>query len=170
MMRAQRTHSLTERGMSLVEICVAVALLAIVCAIAVPSIIMANRTSGYRQTIASIVNDVVKHRADASHGATTEYVISRDALVFDGSIVLNPEWVEPPERLPTPDTLTFQGGTGYLYVGPAAQPAAIIIADIDSRPRGPRPGTGEVYAIVVGRTSGARAYRLTSNGWEDYTV
>lgn len=148
-----------QAGFSAIEILVVVGILAIVAAIAVPSIAAAMRVSAYKSTVTAVVSRLSTLRAQASRSSSTRFAV--DEIVLEHrSMVINPDGVEPPDGVRPAGEISFQGGTGHCYVEGVQRPAAIVIANGND--------PDEAYAIVVGSTSRISTRRKTSTGWEDF--
>jgi len=150
----------SQAGFSLLELVIVFAIVAVAAAIAIPSIRSALRVSAYKSTMTSTVDRLVTLRARAAKGDEIQFSTSQ-LVLEDASMLINPRGVPSPDGEPTPESITFQGGTGHSYVQGVRRSAAIVIANSDD--------LTEAYAIVVSSTSRISTKRRTATGWEDFT-
>jgi prepilin-type N-terminal cleavage/methylation domain-containing protein len=157
---AAPTHLSDESGLSMAELLVVVAIVAITAGIAAPSLSATLRTSAYKSTVTTTVNRLATRRAEAARGSSTVFSTQSDIILEHPSMVLNPFDVQPPDLVEIATDITFQGGTGDCYVSGERRRAAIVIANWgDLR---------DAYAIVVGTSGRISTMRRSANGWEEF--
>jgi type II secretory pathway pseudopilin PulG len=138
---------------------IVVTLLVVAAAIAIPSLVAARRAAASRSAVTTTVNALAVRRAQAARGGTQVFTASAEIVRDNSRLVINPPEVAPPDGMRTAEVLTFQGGTGHLFVEGRRQPAAIVFRNPDD--------PSEVYAVIVGSTARVHATRRTPAGWED---
>jgi prepilin-type N-terminal cleavage/methylation domain-containing protein len=150
--------STSQRGVSLVETLVVVALVAIAAAVAVPSLRRASRVTNVGDAEA-LVRARIQTAITTAASRAVSVSLGPAALVETAGVAVNPVDVEPPAGSVTSDVIVFQPGTGYPMAAGARRAVAVVVADREDR--------SHASAIVVGSSATLRSYRLTPRGWEE---
>jgi len=145
-------------GFSLLELVIMVAITVVVFAIAAPALMSSIRGGDLTAAQAEMAAAVRRASEEAATGgARIEF--SASTVHVPRGVALNPAAIccIPGARIS--GDITFQGGTGYPWVGRANQDAAIILADESDLTK--------AVAIVVGASGTVKRLRLAgTNVWE----
>lgn len=151
-------HPGAERGFSVVELLVVVAIVVIAAVMGVMVLTSASRTSALREARAIVASSIRQSAAEAARSGRT---IGVDLWGFPISPAVRVRTDAPvplPESAVVLGAIDLQGGTGYPFSNGTNRAVAVVLEDTDD--------PTQATAIVLGASATVTEYSLSGSTWE----
>ena len=151
-------HPRADRGFSVLELLVVVAIVVIASVMGVMVLTSASRTSALREARAIVASSIRQSTAEAARSGRT---IGVDLWGFpiNSSVRVRTDAPAPlPESAVVLGAIDLQGGTGYPFSNGTNRAVAVVLEDAND--------PTQATAIVLGASATVTEYRLSGSTWE----
>jgi len=146
-----------NRGFSVAELLVVIAVLAVFGAIAVAAFGPAFRTSSFGQAFDTLVADVeTRHQRAATTGRDVVYRPEAE-LLREQIVTVNPTHVPPPPGFAVSGELRFQAATGRVLGADGEPQATAVILSCDGDP--------QIAAVCINRSGVITTLQYQDSSW-----
>lgn len=146
------------RGFSVLELTVVIAMIAILVAVAAVALIPARQQAALDIAVANAERAVTDALSKARTGAQQELSIYSIEGIPTGVSVGTIRTIGTPNDVAAPETIVFQGGSGYPVLDNRRQPLAIVLRDEGDYTN--------AWAVLVGSSGTLERYQwIGGEGW-----
>jgi prepilin-type N-terminal cleavage/methylation domain-containing protein len=153
------TRSIRQEGFSLVELIVAVAIVAVAAFVAVPVVSTMMRAADTRQAFVETANAARRRASSAVGGERAAFSAERDGHLSAG-LTINPKYIPAPEGTEPVSEIEFEAQTGTARVAGRRAVVSIVIAEAGTR--------DFAHAIVAGTAGRIELKTYTNGRWSEF--
>lgn len=147
-----------EHGLTVVELLVVVAIVAIAASVATMILLTATRASGMQESRAVVASTIRRATSEAAKSGVTKG-LDLWTIPVSKTVRLRTDAPAPlPESALLQGSVDLQGGTGYPFTNGTNRAVAVVISD-DADPQ-------TSFAVVLGQSATVTEYRLVEGSWE----
>ena len=147
-----------EHGLTVVELLVVVAIVAIAASVATMILLTATRASGMQESRAVVASTIRRATSEAAKSGVTQG-LDLWTIPVSKTVRLRTDAPAPlPESALLQGSVDLQGGTGYPFTNGTNRAVAVVISD-DADPQ-------TSFAVVLGQSATVTEYRLVEGSGE----